>query len=547
MLSQEALDKIIGIKEIVPLSHLEMAKIMKVTFFPFDEEYLSKNILNFYRDLKIKLNELGVEVIPYEKSLKHISLYKAIIRCTLIFYRNIYVLYNNLFTNKEKLFYISFQVFLNTLFKRDRVKAGISIISLGESKTGNLPMDNTSSFKDTSVITILDFPKNIKKDSDFHEHFNTAMNMFAHHMTNIVVAIDNEKFVVYNFNASHPIYSLTDGKLKEHLLEAVIPKVVAPIRPYKLSEFIIMKDSFNINDNIYKKVVNEFVDGGRLFDTTKLYPPGKRIDSLPFRNNFYKWIGKIHLDNRNGMSYGFLAWQMPAELSEVFPATGIKNILGIDIIDKDWFYVGEDLFVVFEIDNKKLYMKVPEVWVMTQRSGSDKTHINPEKDLVKIGLKNGEMFLQTPKGLILDDDYKPSFDTKVILSHAVGNVMLASIFNYFNKQKEYVKKIKEEGSALAHWHGYINPEFIPQGFFVHGLDNPHVACSSPQSAIYALNGKLNMLNDILNNKKPFIGDIHIEPHHGTNINFDSISSLANFFIENKEASSLGNKYLELYK
>ena len=99
MLSQEALNKIIGIKETVPLSHNDMAKFMSVTMFPFKETEVSLNVLSFYKEVELKLKELGVNVIPYEKSLKHISVYKAIKRCFLIFGRNLYVLYNNLFTN----------------------------------------------------------------------------------------------------------------------------------------------------------------------------------------------------------------------------------------------------------------------------------------------------------------------------------------------------------------------------------------------------------------------------------------------------------------
>jgi hypothetical protein len=113
-------------------------------------------------------------------------------------------------------------------------------------------------------------------------------------------------------------------------------------------------------------------------------------------------------------------------------------------------------------------------------------------------------------------------------------------------ENEFTSNLEKTGLAIAHWHGYINPKNIPDGFNVHGIENPHVACSSPQSAIYALRGKLHLL-ETTQNLKTYRGDIHIEPHHGTNIIFPSIKSLAEYFLSRDDISILGNKYLEMYK
>jgi hypothetical protein len=100
------------------------------------------------------------------------------------------------------------------------------------------------------------------------------------------------------------------------------------------------------------------------------------------------------------------------------------------------------------------------------------------------------------------------------------------------------------GAAIAHWHGYIRSDLIPEGWPVYGNSNPHVACSTAQSAVYALDGKLNSFNRVMmKGKENYKGDIHIEPHHGSNITFTSIHELAKFFLKNPNASVLGNKYL----
>lgn len=550
MLSQEAISKILGIEEIVPLSAEEMADKMNITFYPYDKRKVSANVLSFVNKLEKVFTELRVNVVPYEKSLKEIPLHKSIIKSFLVILKNISIFYKNIIDSERNLPYIDLAVIPNLILKRNRVKPGISILAIGENETKSLPMDNTLSFRESSVITILDMPKNISKNTEFAEHFDTAMKLFAYHMTNIVIGVSDKNWVVYNFNASHPIYDFNEKEFKNHVLHALIPKIVAPIRPHRFSDFILRNDFFDINDNEHSNIVSEFVEGGKLFDETKLYPPGRKLDDLPFRNHFYRWIGKLHLDHRNGMSFGFLAWQMPSKLSEVISLkVAREKFSGFIKENKDYFVLSNgDIYVILNVHSKDYCIKIPPVWVLSQRSGSDKTRIQPQKDLIKMGLINGKMFLQTPIGLKLDEDYKPSFDTKVILAHAVGNSVVASLLNHVKGETKFVKQITQKGIALAHWHGYIAPSFIPKGWYTHGIDNPHVACSSPQSAIYAINGKFEVfVNSLQENNDEYLGDLHIEPHHGTNISFTSIKELATFFNEHPGASTLGNKYLYLYQ
>ena len=95
------------------------------------------------------------------------------------------------------------------------------------------------------------------------------------------------------------------------------------------------------------------------------------------------------------------------------------------------------------------------------------------------------MFLQTQKDSVIDNDYKTSFDTQVILAHAVGNAIIASVLAYINPHSAFLKQYKNHGISISHWHGYIHRSMcLAVGMCM--VANPHVACSSPQSAIYAL-------------------------------------------------------------
>lgn len=546
MISKEAIQEILGIKEAVHLTPEEMADKLNITFYPFDEREVSKNVLQFRKQIESAFRRLKVNIVPYERALETVPMRKVLRRIRRIIFANFFHIFQIIFRKNPTEQVVPLSAVMNAL-QRKRIKRGISVVATGNYHTDNLPMGKTSSFVESSVITTLDFPQCINTETEFHEHFDTAMHLFAYHMTNIVLAVDDSKWLLYNFNASHPIYSLhTD--FEKNILHALIPKIVAPIRPCRFSEFIVEHSPFDTQDDIHKPLVEDLIKAGQSLEKTGLYPKGKKIDDLPFRNSFYRWIGKIHLDNRNGMSYGFLARQLPITLARVFSLKEAEEKYKTSYRpDKDYFSVGEKLFLIIELSNKeKICLSVPDVWVITQRSGSDKTHVNPDRDLIKMGLVGGMMRLQAPKSFRLTSDYKTSFDTRVILAHAVGNAVIASVLNFLDSRAPFVEWAIKSGFAISHWHGYFNPNFVPLGWYVHGTANPHVACSSPQSAMYSLQGKFTAFFTALQKNEDYRGDIHIEPHHGTNITYPSLQEFARFLKENPTATTLGNKYLSLY-
>ncbi len=543
MLDQETSQVILGISERVYITPEEMANNMNITFFPYKRKDISPEILNFEEKLREVFGELKVNVVPYEQALNKIPTRKVLKNFIKILINNLSIGVRRIFKLKSSGHYFQLSA-VGYLFKDIKIKKGISVIVLGEQEVEHLPMQYIYSFKDNSIITVLDFPSNISERSTFHEHFDTALNLFAKHMTNIVIGVDKEKWLLYNFNASHPVFPI-EQDFKKNVLKALVPKIVAPIRPYKLSEFIISRSHFDIMDSSHKKQVEDLVKGALDFSKTYLYPSGKKIDELPFQNDFYRWIGKLHLDNRNGMSYGFLAVQMPGSVYDLINESEFEDKVGERIV-QDQILFKHNLYIRVIIPGGTFWMRVPEVWVLSQKSGSDKTKVSPKNDLIKLGLLNGRMYIQTQEGSIIDNDYKTSFDTQVILAHAVGNAIIATILKHINPRSEFLRRYLKEGISISHWHGYIHPEYIPKGWFIHGIANPHVACSSPQSAIYALQGKLDSFIESLKSNSEYRGDIHVEPHHGTNICYTSISDLAKYLLDNPAASTLGNSYYYLY-
>lgn len=548
MASQEAIQIILGIEGEIHISPEEMVKDVKIVFFPYSPEKISKEVLLFSKELEKSLRKLGVQIIPFKNSLvstppqRIIKWYfYALINHLLAFLKQIAGLKHN-----------HDRPGLNILSKirmGKRVREGISIIALGEGKEGNLPIDYLANLKSGMVVTIIDMPPGVHDETDFITHFNTSMNLFAHHMTHIVIGVDEKKWILYNLNAAHPIH-LRNTDSSNHILKTLIPKLAAPIKPPRLSEFVIKEEDFDPNDKFHKLFVQDMIDSGTFFEETKLYPPGKSLNDLPFRNEFYRWIGKRHLDDRSGMSYGFLARQLPVKLPGIFNFNEAKDFFGETTLknqNKDYLIKDDKIYLAINFTQSKIYFEIPEVWVLTQRSGCDKTHFIPSKDLIKIGLSRGKMTLSTPKGLKIQEGYRPSYDTKIILAHAVGNAIVANILRYFRPNSTFPKMLENNGASISHWHGYFKKDIIPSGWYVHGLDKPHVSCSTPQAAIYALSGKIQSALESIKSNANYLGDIHIEPHHGTNITFTSLMGLSQLLLKNPHMSKLGNHYLTEYK
>jgi hypothetical protein len=327
-----------------------------------------------------------------------------------------------------------------------------------------------------------------------------------------------------------------------------VPKLAAPIRPPKLAEFAIEQGGFEPSDDEHRPFVQDLVGSGPLLEETGLYPEGKDLDELNWRNEFYRWGGKIHLDDRTGMSYGFLARQLPTPIEPARQPEAFADEHEVDPADAGQaFWVDDELHATLDLPSGPLVVRVPGVEVLTLASGCDKTDPHPREDLVKVGLREGQMTMATPVGVELEAGYRPSFDTKVILGHAVGNALVASALAHLEADHPFVDHLGSQGMALTHWHGYLNPARVPTGWQVHGADKPHVSCGTPQSAIYALEGKLEAFREARAEGRPYEGDVHIEPQHGTNLTHRTLGDVAELLNARDDVAALGNRYLDAYR
>ncbi len=542
MVSYEAVQKILGISEDVDLSIEDMKKRIIISFLP-TKRHASQVVEKFVCELNIALKELGVKVINFHDAWEYVPVTNRIRRFFKYATNNCIYMFRSILKLPQSNFWLSYKA-ISKLCAHRRIKKNISIICIGEQDVDDLAMQYIASFKTNSIITILDMPKDITEMSNFVDHFNASMSLFAYHMTNVVIGVSSTNWLIYNFNLSHPIYKYPDSNFKHNILHNIIPKLAAPITPHKLSDFIIEKNRFSIADQEISSGVSDMVSGAKLFSKTNLYPDGKKIDDLPFREDFHKLIGKLHLDNRSGMSFGYLSHQLPTKADIVVSLSDFRK-QNPDAFETKDYYVDRHgkIYILHKIAEKLVVISVPDVWVLTLKSGADKTNFKPNSDIIKLGLVNGILKIQLPHGSDIDNTYKPSFDTKVILAHSLCNILLAGVAKYSNRISDYVEKIENEGFSTSHWHGYFNKDILPKNVLTYGRGNLPVSCSSPQSAIYAFEGKFYNIIDKIEHIDKHSGDIHIEPHHGINVSYHGIENLAKFIIDNPNSTTLGNKYL----
>ena len=159
MLEVETIKKILGIRGKVDLNPEEMAKNLKITFFPY-EKNTDEDVLKFGKKLESAFNNLGVQVVPYNEALEFTS-FNKIFRRFFIYFK-LYLLVAESLNSLDKIAQFKkshYKNFFRFIFGK-KIKRKIAIVALGEGKEGNLPMDYTTSFKENPIITVV---KKMKK------------------------------------------------------------------------------------------------------------------------------------------------------------------------------------------------------------------------------------------------------------------------------------------------------------------------------------------------------------------------------------------------
>jgi hypothetical protein len=481
-----ALDAMLGVQTPVPITSAAMARSLEVVFAPAPNA--SPRVASFVQRLQGALRRCGATVTPYEEALLD--------------------------------------------GEREKLRDNIVIIGPGEMITGDLPVDHVSNLRKTTLVGIVDGPCPADEPGTSQEKLNSIVSALAWHVVQVVIYVDPDAWTVCTMNGA--IIKSRLETFEEDVFGVLVPKIAAPVVPPHASDFDIRDGALDLSSEKYRPYIEDFQKSAHLWAQTGLMLFHTELDSLRFRNRFYQRVVAAYLDHRSGMSYGFLARQPAGRPGSVLSLQNARDFLG----EGDWQSRGvaatEDaLYVTISIGDEPLVLRIPDVWMLTTRSGCDKSNINAKRDIVLMGLSRGRVIFATPQGVNHGIDCKPSYDTLTILSHALGNALIADIQETLTPAAQFAAQFRTGGMALAHWHGTLDEAGLPVGYFLHGDLNPPVSCSTFQAAIYALGGKLKAFAGSLRKGSTFMGDVHLERHHGVNVTGPSLTALAEWILRGK--------------
>jgi hypothetical protein len=193
---------------------------------------------------------------------------------------------------------------------------------------------------------------------------------------------------LHNERRNHPLFVC---ELRAGCFYVLIPKIAAPVVPPHASDFDVREGGLDLHDPRYRAYVQDFQESGKLWADTGLMLFHTSLDSLEFRNRYYKRLAAAYLDHRSGMSYGFLARQLAVPSAEALTMPEAAAHLGNASTAEEVIAVEEMLWVKVRLSGLVLWVKVPDIWILTTRSGCDKSNIDPHRDLVMLGLSQGRV------------------------------------------------------------------------------------------------------------------------------------------------------------
>ena len=522
-------------KDIInPRNPSEMASRVRVTFRPVPDNYGHPEVVQFRDRLMEILRKNGVQVIHWEEAstLDTDGILSRVIKTRKV-KRNIDAVIDvkRTYSITRKVFSRIAEGIYSMVRNNDRSVMDILKISgWADDFTARYVQDPFN----TQIITLMPLdPEFEDTTTRYDKKIAIGLKNLISTMSEIVIGISPANFAIINMNLSDSVYR--KEALEDFVYNSLIPKIFAPIKPPILSRF--QRGEYNPDEYPYTKKLAEL---GKELRSTDLFPEGSKFSDKITRQSHRDVVNKI-LDGRTGVSYGFIAIAEPPQYkgSKHVTEQEWSSMKAVEKFRQD--NLREDSngrwYVRTSVNNKEIFQQIPDIWIVTSRSGCDKTNLNPYTDIVRIGLINGKLHLQVPAGIDLNRrDIRPSFDTYVILAQA----MSASL---------YTPELIENGMPILHFHGYPDPEWFRDNEYHSGAKNPSLPCGTVEAAILNYSAVYEIANKTSDNGSVKKLLCLVESDHGVNI----LGPDKNYIVERLKNGSggghivLGGKYLPYLK
>lgn len=514
-------------KELInPRMPSEMAKRVRITFRPLPKDFGDQIIVRFREKLEQKMRENGVQVVPWDEAAEvPPGIISRILRTrkvsssihAVVDVKREYSLTRKLFSALAE------KIYVRTRKPERSVMEILKISGWADDFTVRYVQDPFN----TQVITLMPLePEFVDGKTSYDRKIVIGLNNLITTMSEIVMGIAPDRFSLVNMNLSDSIY--LNAEMDEFILYSLIPKIYAPIKPPVLTRF--KKGEYDPSHSVFPKQLSDL---GKLVEPTSLFPQGSKFSEKIPRLSHRDVVEKI-LEGRTGVSYGFIAIAEAPRYEG--PVTVTKEewytFSNIESLDNDNVRESEEgrWYVKTHIGGKEIYQQVPDIWIVTSRSGSNKTNLDPETDIVRIGLVKGKLNLETPRGVDLHRrDIRPSFDTYVILAQAMAAAL-------------YTPGLIKEGLPILHFHGYPDPAWFGQSEYFAGARNPSLPCGTVEAALLNYSAIYELANRNGENIKMLC---LVEADHGVNILGLNRDYLVKRLTEGVEEGhiTLGGKYL----
>ena len=481
-----------------------MAKQLKVTFRPLSQGFLNQTIVQFRETLQRQLESNGVQIIPWEQATRDITypLPIPLIKKTVtmrVVKPNIHAVIdversgNPIKSAIAEIIYQTYKRF-STSNQPASVAQIIQLMGWLEDHTMQLLEDPTT----TQVILITELDKAFTDTQiPYQRKIAIGVKTLISQFSEIVIGVSDAKISILNMNLSDSLFSR--DQLDRFVLKSLIPKIYVPIAPLPLSRFEVGR--YNPEQSTY---ASKLIQLSQALAKTDLFPSGFQLSEVIRRQSHRDIVDSI-VNGRTGVSYGFVAYAEPPqyvgahEISEAEWAnlTAIEGFSSEEVRQND----GGRRYIKTRLQNQDIYKQIPDIWLVCSRSGANKTNLNLERDVLRLGLTH-HLCLQLPEGIDSTAvDIQPSYDTYVMVAIALAAAL-------------YAPELIEKGAPMVHFHGYPSWQWFKANERYTGVANPSVPCGTYESGVFNFLGIHCLAEETRHN---LVLASLIEPDHGTNI------------------------------
>ncbi len=484
-----------------------MARLCRVTFRPLPEGFDNRQVLELRQQLETELSQFGVEVVPWEQAT--VDFYQTgYVPCLgkPWSYKTRGVLGNiNAVIDVERPRSWKTQLgvavtealyMAGRWIRRQQAEDSLPAIARLTLWSEDLAVRNLMDHRRTQVLTLADVDERLTSaEEPYANRVQLGLAALAHNLAHMVLGLSGSKISMINLNMADSTYE--QSELRHFTRHVVVPKLFVPIVPLLQSYFEV-----HHHDPDQHQEIADVAEMGRQLAPTDLLPAGHRIKSV-LRRRSRSDIVRLYADGRTGVSFGFIAcvekprYVGPPEIDaaewgelepcQVYPPEELRRT------------PAGRYYVRIQDEGHDVYRQVPDIWLASSRSGSNKTDLDVSRDVIRIGY-DGRFHMSLPRGTEADD-LRPSFDIRVMLALALSTAL---------HHPEWI----EDGAAMFHFHGYPSRDWLEPDDLFAGAEHPTVPCGTYEAGALNFQAMARMAPQL---KSPNSLACTIEPDHGTNI------------------------------